>query len=409
MPRAIIFRERLLAPSETFIVEQALALRRYRPVLAGLRRTEPSLAHALPEILLSDGAGFLDKVAANLYRNIPLGRSFFYQLGELNPSIIHAHFATDGVQALPIAEALGLPLIVSLHGFDVTSTDESHRKSFSGRHYVSHKKVLFARASAFLCVSRSIREAAVRAGFPEEKLHLHYTGIDCERFRPAYLERDPKLILFVGRLVEKKGCEYLLRAMARVQHADPKAHLEIIGDGPLRSELEAMSKALGLRARFRGVQSPDEVQRSMSRARVLCNPSVTAASGDIEGFGMVFAEAQAVGTPVVSSLHAAIPEAVSHGTTGLLCPERAVEPIADALLTFLTDEGFWLKTSERAIAWVRNHFDIARQTKKLETIYDGCLEQRQRIGTLPRSGLPARGGRSLASALQFRVRATGIR
>src|ERR1700678_3914130 len=118
MPRAIIFRERLLPPSETFIVEQAVALRRYRPVLAGLRRTEPSIAHDLPEILLSDGAGLRDKVVANLYRNMPLGRNFFRRLSELNPSIIHAHFATDAVQALPIADALRLPLIVSLHGFD---------------------------------------------------------------------------------------------------------------------------------------------------------------------------------------------------------------------------------------------------------------------------------------------------
>jgi colanic acid/amylovoran biosynthesis glycosyltransferase len=133
----------------------------------------------------------------------------------------------------------------------------------------------------------------------------------------------------------------------------------------------------------------------MSRARVLCNPSVTAAGGDIEGFGMVFAEAQAVGTPVVSFTHAAIPEAVSHGVTGLLCPERSVEPLAEALSVFLTDESFWLKTSERAVVWVRNQFDIARQTIKLETIYDGCLEQRQRIGTLPRGGLRA-ARRSLA-------------
>ena len=207
MPSVIIFRERLLAPSETFIVEQASALQRYRPVLAGLRRTEPSLAHDLPEILLSDGSGFLDKVAANFYRNVPVGRIFFQTLRESNPSILHAHFATDAVQALPIADTLHLPLVVSLHGFDVTSSDKAHRRSFSGRAYLSHKARLCERAAAFICVSRSIREAALSAGFPEEKLHVHYTGIDCERFRPGAVERDPKLILFVGRLVEKKGCE----------------------------------------------------------------------------------------------------------------------------------------------------------------------------------------------------------
>jgi glycosyltransferase involved in cell wall biosynthesis len=404
VPRAIIFRERLIAPSETFIVEQALALRRYRPVLAGLRRTEPRLAHVLPEVLLSEGAGIRDKVVAHLYRDMPLARRFFQRLAEMNPSIIHAHFAVDAVQALPIADALRLPLVVSLHGFDVTASDESHRKSYSGCHYLSHRAKLFARASVFLCVSKSIQEAALGRGFPEEKLHLHYTGVDCERFQPAPVERDPKLVLFVGRLVEKKGCEYLLRAMALVQQQDAKARLDIIGDGPLRSELEALAKTLGIRARFRGMLDPEEVQASMSRARVLCNPSVTAASGDVEGFGMVFAEAQAVGTPVVSSAHAAIPEAVNHGVTGLLCPERSAGPLAEALLTFLSDDSFWFRASQYAALWVRDHFDIARQTRKLEMIYDGCLEQSLRISSMPGSGSRIRGGVGpLVAVSEFRA------
>ena len=381
MHTAIIFRERLLPPSETFILEQAHALRRYYPVLAGLRRAEPTLRHDLPQILLRGGLGTADKIADKIYRHVPWAPGFFRRLRAVSPSILHAHFATDAIQALPIAKALHLPLIVSLHGYDVTPSDANFRESAWGRHYLSQRKRLFASASAFLCVSQSIREAALRAGFPEEKLHVHYTGVDCERFRSMAIERDPKLILFVGRLVEKKGCEYVLRAMALVQQEDPKAHLEIIGDGPLRSALEALATKLAVRARFRGVQDTYEVQRSMSRARVLCNPSVTAANGDMEGFGMVFAEAQAVGTPVVSSMHSAIPEAVSHGETGLLCPERMPALLAEALLTFLKNDIFWSRTSERAVAWVREHFDIAKQTIKLEQIYDECREQNKRNQT----------------------------
>ena len=311
MQTALIFRERLLGPSETFITEQARSLRRYRPVLAGLRRTRPSLRHSIPEVLLRDGDGPMDKLAANLYRNFPLGGDFFARLRAENPALVHAHFAIDAVQALPIARKLNLPLVVSLHGSDVTSTRSALSKSFAGRHYWRHRERLFREASAFLCVSQFMRKAALEAGFPEHKLHVHYTGIDCERFQPARSARDPKLILFVGRLVEVKGCEYLLRAMAQVQQHDPEAHLEIIGDGPLRAQLETLAAELSLRVRFRGVQNSDEVLRSMLRARVLCNPSATATSGQMEGFGMVFAEAQAVGTPVVSFVHAAIPEAVS--------------------------------------------------------------------------------------------------
>jgi colanic acid/amylovoran biosynthesis glycosyltransferase len=373
MQTALIFRERLLAPSETFILEQARRLQRYRPVLVGLRRTRPSLHYAQPEVLLRDGDRLFDRLGASLYRKFPVAPGFFQRLRAVNPAIVHAHFAIDAIQALPIARKLNIPLVVSLHGFCVTSSDHALRKSLAGRHYLLHREQLFHEATAFICVSRFIRETALCAGFPESKLRVHYTGIDCDLFSVGDVQRDPKLILFVGRLVEKKGCEYVLRAMQIVQRSDPRARLEIIGDGPLRSKLEALAAALSIRATFRGVQSPLEVAHSMARARVLCNPSITAATGDMEGFGMIFAEAQAVGTPPVSFVHAAIPEVIRHGETGLLCREGDVVALAASLQTLLEDSALWNTMSRRGREWVRAQFDIARQTENLELLYDDCV------------------------------------
>lgn len=379
MSTALIFRERILAPSETFIMEQAMRLRRYSPVLTGLRRTRPSLSHQLPEILLRDGDTLGDKLTASLYRKFPIAPGFIRRLRFVKPSIIHAHFAIDAIQALPIAEALGIPLIVSLHGFDVTSNDVALRASRSGRHFLQNRKRLFQQASAFICVSRFIRDAALRAGFPEAKLHVHYTGIDCERSSAFAVQRDPKLILFVGRLVEKKGCAYLLRAMALLQQHDPEAHLEIIGDGPMRLQLEALATELSIRVVFRGVQDPAEVARSMSRARVLCNPSITASSGDMEGFGMVFAEAQAAGAPPVSFIHGAIPEVVKHGDTGMLCPEGDIDSLAASLRTLLADTALWSSMSRLARNWVKDSFDIVRQSENLEKLYDTCVANHRQV------------------------------
>jgi colanic acid/amylovoran biosynthesis glycosyltransferase len=185
--------------------------------------------------------------------------------------------------------------------------------------------------------------------------------------------------LFVGRLVEKKGCEYVLRAMSLVRQLDPDAHLEVIGDGPLRAKLESIAADLSLPVSFRGAQSPDEVLRSMSKARILCNPSVTAASGDMEGFGMVFAEAQAVGTPVVSFNHAAIPEVVNHGRTGLLCPERKSAALAHSLLTLLQNRVLWATMSGQAVEWVNQRFNICKQTQSLELLYDECVAHHQKV------------------------------
>ena len=379
MHTALIFRERLLAPSETFITEQVKRLSRYRPVLVGLRRTRPSLQYAQPEILLRDGDRFFDRLAASLYRKLPMGPDFFRRLRAANPSIIHAHFAIDAIQAIPIARKLDIPLVVSLHGSDVTSIDRALKASRSGRHYLRHRERLFREATAFICVSGFIRDAALRAGFPESKLHVHYTGIDCERFRPADIRRDPKLILFVGRLVEVKGCEHVIRAMALLQQHHPDAHLEIIGDGPLRPNLERLAAELSVNANFRGAQSPLEVAQRMTRAQILCNPSIKASSGQMEGFGMVFAEAQAVGTPVVSFSNAAIPEVVSHGKTGLLCAEGDIGALTSSLQTLLEDSALWASMNRRGPAWVKERFDIARQTEALELLYDDCVANHRRV------------------------------
>jgi colanic acid/amylovoran biosynthesis glycosyltransferase len=374
---ALIFRERLLASRESFIVEQAQPLRRYSPVLVGLRRTGPSLQHPLPELLLRNGDALLDRLAVDLYRRFPLSQEFVGRLRATEPSIIHAHFALDAVQALPIAKNLNLPLVVSLHWQDVDSSQSALRTSSAGRRFLAGRELLFKEAAAFICVSQFVRDAALEAGFPESKLHVHYTGIDCRRFRPASVQRDPKLILFVGGLADKKGCESLLRAMSLVQQLDQEAHLEVIGDGPMRARMESIAASLALPVSFRGAQSPDQVLESMLRARVLCNTSVTGSSGDMEGFGMVFLEAQAVGTPVVSFSHAAIPEVVNHGWTGLLCPENKTATLAHSLLTLLQDDALWMSMSYQAVEWVNRRFDICKQTQDLESIYDECVADHQ--------------------------------
>jgi glycosyltransferase involved in cell wall biosynthesis len=151
--------------------------------------------------------------------------------------------------------------------------------------------------------------------------------------------------------------------------------LVIIGDGPLRGKLETLATTLKVPADFLGVQGPEAVRRWMQRAWVLCNPSVTAANGDTEGLGMVFAEAQATGLPVVSTLHGGIPEVVRDGETGLLARERSVEDLTGHLERMLIDRPFWDECSERAKVWIRDQFDIRRCTAGLESIYDEALAQ----------------------------------
>jgi glycosyltransferase involved in cell wall biosynthesis len=378
MRNVLIFRGLLLPPSETFVLAQAAALERYRPVFCGLTDVPHSLPVPRPIRLTGHDAPFA-RYRMEAYRRLHWAPGFHQSVRRAHPSLIHSHFAIDGTDALGMQKYLHLPMVVTLHGFDVSTSDEDFARNRSGRLFLRRRQQLWQTASHFVCVSKAIREIALRAGYPEQKLIVRYIGIDCDKFAAApAADREENLILFVARLVEKKGCEYLIRAAAQLRDRHREVRLVIIGDGPLRSELEQIVLSLGVPAEFLGVQGPDAVRGWMQRARVLCNPSVTAANGDTEGLGMVFAEAQATGLPVVSTQHGGIPEVVHDGETGLLARERSVEELASHLERMLADRAFWDACSERAKRWIREQFDIRRCTAGLEEVYDEAVARDQR-------------------------------
>jgi colanic acid/amylovoran biosynthesis glycosyltransferase len=378
MRNVLIFRGLLLPPSETFVLAQSLALDRYRPVFCGLTDAPRSLPVPRPIRLTRHDALFA-RYRMEAYRRLHWAPGFHQSVRRAHPALIHSHFAVDGTDALGMQKDLHLPMVVTLHGFDVSTSDEDFARNRSGRLFLSRRQQLWRTASHFVCVSKAIREIALRAGYPEQKLIVRYIGVDCDKFAAApAADREENLILFVARLVEKKGCEYLIRAAAQLRARHREVRLVIIGDGPLRSELEQLVLSLRVPAEFLGVQGPDAVRGWMQRARVLCNPSVTAGNGDTEGLGMVFAEAQATGLPVVSTHHGGIPEVVRDGETGLLARERSVEELASHLERMLADRAFWDACSERAKRWVREQFDIRRCTAGLEEVYDEAVARDQR-------------------------------
>jgi glycosyltransferase involved in cell wall biosynthesis len=278
--------------------------------------------------------------------------------------------------ALPLARALGIPLIVTFHGADATVTDAfARRSSYPHRKYVSERPALQQNARLFIAVSAYIKDKLLAQGFPPERTIVHHIGVDTTFFKMNGAPPREPLVLFVGRLVDKKGCRHLIHAMARVQRSNPRVALVIIGDGPLRPELEALARQCVERCEFLGAQPPETVRHWMQRARVFCVPSVTAPSGDSEGFGMVFAEAQASGVPVVSSLTGGVAEAVAHERTGLLVKEGDEEAIAHSIGRLLSDDALWRQMSTAGHDRVRREFDLHTQTRQLEDIYARVLHE----------------------------------
>lgn len=374
-PKVLLFRNELLPASETFIPAQAAALRLFDPRFAGVHAALNSLRLPSQPVLLESDASFMGKLRRRVFWRSSFAPALYRRIEELKPALIHAHFAVDGAAALPIARRLGVPLVVTLHGYDITSSDATWKSSPQGRRYLKSRERLWEEAAAFLCISRFLYERALAVGFPREKLRVHYTGTDLSLFTPSSHERDPNLIVFVGRLVEKKGCRYLLDALELVRRAHPAVKLVCIGDGPLREALRAQVKAANLPCTFLGSQIQEVVREYLAKARIFCVPSVEASTGDSEGLGMVFIEAQAMGTPVVSFRHGGIPEVVLHGQTGLLAPERNRELLACHLLTLLHDDGTWQRFSVRGPQWVRRAFDLQTQTLELEAIYRQVLQR----------------------------------
>ncbi|HEU4648713.1 MAG TPA: glycosyltransferase [Gemmatimonadales bacterium] len=365
----VIYRDVLLAPSETFVRAQAEALVSFEPHYVGSRRA-PGLE--LPEArttVINHGTS-LGRVRELAHKSVGLAPALTRQLRTLAPALVHAHFGPDGTLALPLARRMGAPLIVTFHGYDATMHDDAlARGSWAGRAYVRRRARLWREASRVLAVSEFVRQKLEALGCPPERLRVHYTGIDTGFYRPAPEMARRPLVLFVGRLMEVKGCQYLLRAMLRVQAEVPDAHVVVIGDGPLRDGLEAFARAELEQVCFLGMQPPEVVRAWMNRARVFCVPSVTTESGATEGFGLVFAEAQAMGVPVAGFASGGVPEAVAHGETGLLVPEREVEQLADAITCLLRDTALWQQFSTAGQRRVQERFNLARQTERLEELY----------------------------------------
>jgi glycosyltransferase involved in cell wall biosynthesis len=368
----LIYRNELLGESETFIRSQAEALLGFEAHYVGSklcrRPPPPERTH------LVHGGGLLGSLRDVVFKSTGFIPAAALQLLRLKPSLVHAHFGPDGVLAMPLARKLRIPLVVTFHGYDATTRDDFARRSFP-RHrlYLMRRGALQRSATLFIAVSHFIKDCLLAQGFPADRVVVHYTGVDLDRFRgdPA-APREP-IVVFAGRLVEGKGGSHLIRAVAEIRQRHPDLRVVLLGDGPERAALGRLAATIGVRADFLGMRPPEEVAAWLRRAAVMCVPSITASDGWREGFGMVFAEAQACGVPVVSYEVGGIPEAVAQGNGGLLVPEGDWCALAAALDRVLSDAGLRVRLGRDGQERMRKMFNLRHQTERLEALYRGIL------------------------------------
>lgn len=289
-------------------------------------------------------------------------------------SLIHARFGVTGADLLEVKKELGIPMLTSFHGFDLPTNVKSMRR------YGDRLQHLFEHGDAFTATSENMKEILIKYGCSPDKIFVHRSGINVSKF--SYKKRtEPEngiiTVLTVGRLVEKKGMEYLIEAVHSVHQHYPGIRLRIAGDGKLRPTLEKQVERLHLDGivKFLGEVSHQAVVEEMEKAHLFALASTTDNIGNQEGIPNVLKEAMACGLPVLSTKHAGIPELVEDGKSGFLVPERDPVALAERLLHLVQHPEDWERFGTHGRETVEQFFNIDRQIENLERIYSLLLSK----------------------------------
>ena len=194
-----------------------------------------------------------------------------------------------------------------------------------------------------------------------------YNGLDLDQF-PYQIPRDrPPHILAVGRLVEKKGFNHLIDAIARLRRDGIACECTIIGEGGKRSELAAQITALDLddQVHLIGNRTQAEVKAYLHHTAMLVAPCIISADGDRDGLPTILVEAMALGTPCISTNIVGIPELVRDGDTGLLAPPNDPPALADTIARLLNDPALAARLAENARALIARDYNIHHNTAQL--------------------------------------------
>lgn len=379
MPKVLVYRSDLLPYSETFIKDQVMSYRRWQPILVGMRQVDGlSLQNLDVRVLCQTNNTLWQRAKHRLQRELAMPLpGVAERLRQESPSLVHVHFGTDAVDFWPTGACLDVPMVVTLHGYDINIHREHWEKGWGFWRKYPRLLIKMARHPRvhFVAVSNAIKRRAVEFGLPEKSISVCNIGVDINRFSSPLqpVDQRSRKILFVGRLVEKKGCHILLEAFAQVRRKLPDVELVVVGDGPLREALIEQAAELNVPVIFSGSLPISQVKQHMDQARVLCMPSITAENGDAEGLGTVLLEAQASGLPVITSAHGGAQEGIVQGETGFAFDERNISALRECLVKLLTDDALVRAMSIAGQRFVREKFDLHKCTEKLEALYDSLI------------------------------------
>lgn len=278
-------------------------------------------------------------------------------LSTATADVLVCHFGDIGIRALNVRRLRRQPrrAVVLFHGADMTRFVQANGPNVYDE--------LFRQADLFLPISERWKERLLELGCPPGRLRVHRMGVDCAQFTflaRAVPSQGPIRLLSIARLVEKKGIEYAIRAIATIPRPlRERIEYRISGDGPLTDSLAALAASLGVdrQVLMLGWQDQAQVVESMEQAHLMLVPSVTAHDGDQEGIPVVAMEAMASGLPVVATRHSGIPELIEDRVNGRLVAERDDAALALAVVELLEDPQAYADYATAARATVVSRFN----------------------------------------------------
>jgi glycosyltransferase involved in cell wall biosynthesis len=290
-------------------------------------------------------------------------------------SIMHGHWVVPG-GAMAATATRSLPLVVSVHGSDIYVAE----KLFPARLVAG---AVFRAADAITACSQDLAKRAVALGADAARVEVVPYGVDVSRFRPDRGSRDTLrqqlrlsagdvLVFAAGRLVRKKGFEYLVDALT---YLPPNIMLALAGGGDLNDELVARSASAGVadRVRLLGNRSQDEVAEWLSAADIIVVPSVRDDAGNVDGLPNVVLEALASGSPLVTTPAGGIGAVVESGKTALIVPERDPERLSHAIGQLAANPALRAALGEAARRLVKERFSWSETARRFEAAYERAL------------------------------------
>ena len=282
------------------------------------------------------------------------------------PAAIHAHWIIP--QGLIAAVACRLTkhrprLICTAHGGDVYGLKGPMMRNL--------RRFILARASLCTVVSEAMRREVLRQLEKPVRIAVVPMGVDLkQRFIPGRIRRHEKQLLFAGRLVAKKGVEFLLQAMPRIRQAHPDVSLLIVGHGPEKDRLENLTRELHIEAsvEFRGGVPNDELPRYYQTSSIVIFPSVVDPQGDREGFGLVLVEALGCACAAVISDLPAMRDIVTDGRTGIIVPQKDPDAIAEQVIELLNQPQRARELGRAGRQYVLERFDWDRIAQRYEEL-----------------------------------------